>query len=303
MSEDKKTLAILFADVCESTPLYQRVGDDEGLRLVGEFIDALASIVRSNEGQVIRSKGDDLLCTFPRPDDALEAASQMLDQAGAGEVKIHIGIHYGLTIHARGDIYGDAVNLAARLLALANPGELLMSEAVHARLSDANATRPRLIGQQSLKGIQEPVRLFSMSSSRAGTDPVETVRPPAGKRPKTQSPSVRLTLRFRDQQHVFREGGKVSIGRSSSCDCVIPNEWVSRKHASISINRGIATLTDSSSSGTYVTIRSDPPLLLRRSSIALISSGAIYLGSSPDEPDAPVVHYQLETSRPGKSGG
>ena len=302
MSKDKKTLAILFADVCESTPLYERVGDDEGLRLVGELIDALASIVRSNDGQVVRSKGDDLLCTFPRADDALWAASQMLDQAGTGEVKIHIGIHYGPTIHARGDIYGDAVNLAARLLALANPGELLMSEAVHARLSDENATWPRLIGRQSLKGIQEPVRLFSMSSSLAGTNPVETKMPSTGKRPKTLFPSVRLTLRFRDQEHVIGEGSKASIGRSSSCDCVVPIEWVSRKHASISIKRGIATLTDSSSSGTYVAFRGDPPVLLRRNSVALISSGAIYLGSSPDEPDAPVVHYQLEKSRPGESG-
>ena len=56
-------------------------------------------------------------------------------------------------------------------------------------------------------------------------------------------------------------------------------------------------MTDSSSTGTYVSIQEDPPLLLRRKSLALLSSGTISLGAKPDEPNAPVIHYRLDSFR------
>ena len=292
---DDNPVAILFADVCESTLLFERVGNEDGLRLIGACLDELAAIVRAAGGELIRSKGDDVLSTFASADEAFDAAVDMLNQISGGEVRIHAGLHVGSILRARGDIYGDAVNLAARLLDLANPGELLASERLQRQLSPRSAGRLKLIGRRSLEGVQQPVRLFSLLSNEASSAQVQTLVISASERPDTELRCTRLTLEFEHKVSVFEEGDVVTIGRAESCDCVVANPWVSRKHAGITIKSGVVTLTDASSSGTHVEIGDAGPVRLRRSSVGLTSEGRIYLGASPKEPDTPVVHYRIET--------
>ena len=118
---------MLFADICDSTPLYETSGDAPALAAIAKRLDELAQHAISYGGEVVRSKGDDVLCTFTEPSGALHAAARMLESPSSDVLPIRVGIHFGDVIAAREDIFGDAVNVAARMLSLAKPGELVTS--------------------------------------------------------------------------------------------------------------------------------------------------------------------------------
>src|SRR5262249_22733469 len=119
MSRDASEVALLLADITGSTPLYEEVGDAAALGQIGESLERLRSIVTEEGGTFLRSKGDDVLCLFADPCSALRAARRMLSQQSTGSLAIHAGVHFGPVIHAHDDIFGDAVNLTARLAAIA----------------------------------------------------------------------------------------------------------------------------------------------------------------------------------------
>ena len=127
MEAPDENVAILFADICDSMPLYEESGDASALAVIARRLDELAGFAVRHSGKVIRSKGDDVLCTFDAPANALDAAADMVDAHGVGVPAVHVGIHFGPVIRARQDIFGDAVNIAARMLSLAKPGEIVTS--------------------------------------------------------------------------------------------------------------------------------------------------------------------------------
>lgn len=299
MAEARRAGAVLFADACDSTGLYGRVGDARALALLGELIERLQETVRARGGEVVRSKGDDVLCVFDDVDAALDAACDMLELTDAGEIAIHIGVHWGEYVPARGDIFGDAVNLAARLLALATPGELMASEQFYERLSPEQGTLLRRIGSETLKGKDEPVTLYSLLSSGARTNNARTSDARATERSGLVHP-VRVRLRHGARELGAGEGASLSIGRSSSCDCVVAHASVSRRHATIAVKGGVATISDSSSTGTFVTIGDQPAVMLRRNALALAASGTIALAGPPDHPDVPILEFAVEVG--GRDG-
>src|SRR4029434_6574887 len=105
-------------------------------------LEELRSIIARQQGALILSRGDDVLCTFAEPASALQAAREMLSQAPTGQLAIHGGLHFGPIVRARGDIFGDAVNLTARLAALARPGEILLSRSLVAHVPADHAGGP-----------------------------------------------------------------------------------------------------------------------------------------------------------------
>jgi hypothetical protein len=98
-------------------------GDDVALGQIADCREHMCALVRSNGGEFISSKGDDVLSIFRDTAGAFRAASQMRIQSGL-PISFHAGLHYG-PIRAGNDIYGDTVNLTARLAGIANPGEVL----------------------------------------------------------------------------------------------------------------------------------------------------------------------------------
>ena len=154
--------AILFADVCGSTPLYEDTGNWKALEVIGESLDRHGAAVESAGGLVIRSKGDDLLCTFPDAEGALHAAMHMLGAQAMATVEIRIGLHFGDYISARGDIFGDAVNTAARLMQLARPDEGIASGAFVKVLDSRLHGELMPFDQQRLKGKADVTELYRL---------------------------------------------------------------------------------------------------------------------------------------------
>jgi class 3 adenylate cyclase len=166
----RKLAAILYADVAGYSQL---TGEDEDAthRTLSEYLDLIAATVESHRGQVMHYAGDAVLAQFAAVVDALSAAVtiqnelQTRNEALPDErkVRFRIGVNSGDVIEDRGDIYGDGVNVAARLEALAEPGGVCISDAVRTAISNKLPVEYAFIGEQRVKNIEEPVRAYRVS--------------------------------------------------------------------------------------------------------------------------------------------
>ncbi len=298
MAREEQTVAVLIADVCGSTPLYESSGNLKALDLIAECLDNISRVVEAEGGVVLRSKGDDVLCTFPSSDSAVRAASMMVDGQAGSPLEIHVGINYGPIVHDRGGIFGDVVNIAARMQSLAKPGEIITTEAVYEQLSDGMRRQVRLLDAQTVKGKSQPMNIYAVFKDDTqvtyyvGEDGRHTVHPKNVY--KASGPKVNITLEFGDRTIVRRDGGPgFHIGRAGSCDLVIDEPCVSRDHALLTVRRGKVLLTDMSSTGTWIAQADGDPILLRRDVMQLANDGIISLGLRPKENGPTMISYRL----------
>lgn len=299
MPREEKTVAVLIADVCGSTPLYESSGNLKALNLIAECLDSITGVVDEEGGTVLRSKGDDVLCTFPDANSAVRAASIMMEHQAGSPLDIHIGINYGPVVHDRGGIFGDVVNIAGRMQAMAKPGEIITTEAVYTELSEEFRRQVRLLDTQTVKGKSEPMNIYAVFKDDTqvtyyvGEDGRHTVHPKDLHR--ASGPKIQVTLQFGERTIVRRDGGPgFHIGRASSCDLIIDEPCVSRDHALLTVRRGKALLTDMSSTGTWIKQEGGKPVLLRRDVMQLASDGVFSLGMRPRDDAPTLIHYRLE---------
>ena len=117
-----RQVTVLFADVSGSTKLYESEGDKAATEAIARCVDQLRKTVESSGGRVVKTIGDEVMAVFPTPDAAAFAASNMqyaidaLPLVGATKLGVRIGFHCGPVIQSDNDIFGDTVNLAARLV-------------------------------------------------------------------------------------------------------------------------------------------------------------------------------------------
>jgi adenylate cyclase len=178
----RKLAAILYADVAGYSRL---TGEDEDAthRVLIDYLDLIAATIESQGGEVMHYAGDAVLARFSAVVDALSAAVAIQDDLqtrnatlpDARKVQFRIGLNLGDVIEDRGDIYGDGVNVAARLEALAEPGSVCISDAVRTAIGSKLPYRYAFIGEHSVKNIKEPVRAYRVSeylteSSDASSD-------------------------------------------------------------------------------------------------------------------------------------
>ena len=117
----------MFADIAGSTKLYDTLGDELARAKVAKAIETMSEITRQNSGDVIKTIGDEVMCKFPTAEDAGTAAWEMQEKfeeetesnTDGSPVSIRIGMHFGPAILEGGDVFGDAVNVAARMAAQA----------------------------------------------------------------------------------------------------------------------------------------------------------------------------------------
>ena len=152
--------AVLLADVVGSTPLYESAGNDIALGQIAEWRERLCALVRSNGGEFISSKGDDVLSIFSDAAGAFSTASQMRAQRSV-PISFHAGLHYGPIIRVGNDIYGDAVNMTARLASIANPGEVIMSQSFVDLLAAYERQSLSSLDKMTFKGKSQPCNIYT----------------------------------------------------------------------------------------------------------------------------------------------
>ncbi len=176
----RKLAAILYADVAGYSRL---TGDDEDAthRTLSEYLDLVSSIIETHRGKVMHYAGDAVLAQFNAVLDALSSAVAIQKELTlrneslpkARQVKFRIGVNLGDVIEDRGDIYGDGVNVAARLEALAEPGGICVSDSVRAAVGDRLPLDYLALGDQKVKNIEKPVCAFRVAMD-ARPHPVAT---------------------------------------------------------------------------------------------------------------------------------
>jgi adenylate cyclase len=175
----RKLAAILCADMAGYSRL---MGEDETgtQKILGQYLDAMAAAIEAHQGRVVNYAGDAVLAEFQSVVAAVTCAveiQQDLGVRGAGipvqrRVQFRIGVNLGEVIVSRDDIYGDGVNVAARLEGLAEPGGICVSAAVHDQVAGKLEVAFADMGEQTVKNIAKPVHAYRVvPANAAGDDP------------------------------------------------------------------------------------------------------------------------------------
>lgn len=292
---------ILFADLRGSTALYESMGNAEATAVVTQSVALLARIVTGLGGQVVKTLGDGLMAMFQAPVTAVQAADEMHEsmeriggRAGAlpQPLKLQVALACGEVVEMSGDVFGDAVNVAARLLDHAGDNETLLTSNVVAGLPESQRDRFRSLDRMQLRGRVEPVHVHLLEAARQSFDPAATAFG-GDIVPNAEPEGIRLV--WADLNRIYSGTSMpVVLGRSPQATYCIDDTRVSRSHARIDWHGGTFQLTDLSYNGTYVRFDHDPEVIsLRRGTCTLHGSGVIGLGTPPVDAVSPCVRFEV----------
>jgi adenylate cyclase len=155
----------MFTDLEASTALTQRLGDRGAQEVVHRHDVIVRKALADHGGREIKRTGDGIMASFSSAFDAVVAAQQIRDAAVEGGIGVHVGLNTGEPIVERGDLFGTAVQLAARITDRAEPGQVLVSNVVR-ELCAGKGLAFEAIGPTSLKGFDEPVQLYAAGRVR-----------------------------------------------------------------------------------------------------------------------------------------
>ncbi len=287
--------AVLFADIAGSTRLYDTLGDAQAKVLIDECIVIMRGIIGRYAGRVIKTIGDEVMCILPDADSGHLAATDMqlkiASLPAVSEVKraIRVGFHFGPVIEENSDVFGDTVNLAARMAGLARGTQIITTLATVERLSPALRQSTRKIAALSIKGKGDDVEVCEVIW-QDGEDLTLTT-------PSIKAPAARIEIRLTHgaQELVLEQANaSVSLGRDASCQVVVADRKASRVHARIERRRDKFFLVDQSTNGTFVTFAGEAEIALRREEVMLRGPGSITFGHSAAESSDETVDFTLQ---------
>ncbi|HET7844682.1 MAG TPA: adenylate/guanylate cyclase domain-containing protein [Xanthomonadales bacterium] len=284
MSTSQPT-TILFADVSGSTKLFELRGDVIARQLIAAVLTALGEVAGRHGGRVIKTIGDEVMCAFPGAVNGLLASTDMQkrvahDIAFAKEnLAIRIGLHHGDALHEDGDVYGDAVNTAARMASLAKREQIVTTASTVEGVT-AGAVRSRSLGTARVSGKMLPIEIVDILWQEDMAN-VTTVQRAIRLDSLPNASTPKLTLKYKGRTfEVTPTSPPFTLGREANSSLVIDAEWVSRNHAMIEYKRGYFMLSDRSTNGTWAKLGEDDELRLHRDEIHLRKTGTISLGQA-----------------------
>jgi adenylate cyclase len=297
MDETSGQRAILFADVCDSTAIYESIGDAKALGLINRLFKLLDKQVNSNGGTTVKTLGDGMVCQFREPDGAFHAACGMQEAAAKlgsdakPGLKIKVGYTYGPVVLKDRDVFGDTVNVCARLVAIANPAQVLTTKQTVEALPPGLRGRTRELYATKVRGRASQVTVCEVLWR---ADPDVTRVDGSELAPQAKASWV-LKLTHAGETYVVDEDSVLKIGRDATNDVVVVTEHASRLHARIFSKDDQFVIADQSSNGTFVMVDSHArELRLRRGEALLGERGWIGLGKSAAKHGDHVLRYRLE---------
>src|SRR5690606_4867564 len=288
-------VAILFADVVGSTQLYEQLGDTKAREMVGVCLDIMREATELNHGTVIKTMGDEVIATFPTPDDAMNAAKRMQERISTdsalahdqGHVSIRIGCHFGSVVQEQRDIFGSAVHVANRMTSQAKAKQIITTLSTVQRMSSEWQSMARQIDVATVRGKADEVVLFEVLWQ---PEEATSMLPAMALGQRRQRPK-RLSLRYQGREVTLGEGRKVAtLGRAEDNALVVKGNLISRLHARIEASRDKFTLIDESTNGTFVYTESGEEIFIRRDSAQRTAEGGIGLGRGAPTGTAHALH-------------
>jgi adenylate cyclase len=286
---------VLFADVSGSTSLYETAGDAAALEAISTCLAAARAATEASGGRVVKTMGDEVMSIFPGPDAAANAAADIqtridaLPEVAGKKLGVRIGFHHGPVLQREDDVFGDTVNLAARLVAQAKKGEIILSTDTAELLGPVFRTMVRELHAITVRGKAEEIGLAELIWKR---DADATVF--AGIQHRGSVPRSALRLQYRGSELPRRRNGDaITIGRDPASGLVVHDEMASRQHCTIERRQEHFVLRDHSTNGTYVTFEGDAELTVRRAEVTLRRHGWISFGQ-PRKPGVEVVEFFID---------
>jgi len=286
----KVAVATMFCDISGSTTLYRTLGDEAAEALVRGTLGRLTVMVSAQQGHVIKTIGDELMCRFPSGQDAANAAIEMQrkvrvplpGQKGSDTLRLRIGFAAGSAVERDGDLFGDVVNISARLASMAKADQILTTETTADAFDRDLRASTRLFDKTPVKGIKEEISVVQVLWDQVNQTKLVAMSSSV----TTQALTLELGYAGKTIGLTPKEVPK-RIGRSDDCDLVVRSDSASRHHARIEYNRGKFMLVDESSNGTYVEVEESGGgrrklVYVRNEMFALVGSGRFSLGTRPE---------------------
>lgn len=166
LEEGRLRVAIAFADLAGYARLTVEQGDEAAVHTVERFVEAVGQSLPA-DARVIKTLGDEVMVVGPDPAALTAWAVGLQSAIGVDEPSARIGIHYGQALYRDGDYFGRDVNQAARVVARAGGGEVLVTRPVVDLADGADGLHFARIGEVQLKGFSEPTELFTAAARAA----------------------------------------------------------------------------------------------------------------------------------------
>jgi class 3 adenylate cyclase len=295
--------AVVFADLRGSTALYELLGNTDASQIVTETVDAIARRVPATGGTLVKTLGDGLMAVFPTAAQAVEAADQMHEEIDIvmrrrdaltgfteARLQLQVCIALGETVEVSGDYFGDAVNVAARLLDHAGDNETLVTVEVLRALPNDSRDMFRSLDLVRLRGRVEPVEVHLLS--RRGMDTAPTLV--GGGAMGLVGPEAVVLTWGNTVRRFTAANMPVVIGRAAASDMQVDDARVSRSHCRIDWIGATLQLSDLSINGTFVRFSSEDEVVsLRRGSCTLHGSGEVGLSGSPEDPGVAAMQFEV----------
>jgi class 3 adenylate cyclase len=296
MPEEDAYIAILFADVSGSTGLYETLGNKQALKRIDQCLARLTRLVEDHGGRVIKTIGDEIMCTFHTADAAVKAASSMqterakLIASGVAALRIRLGLHFGQIIREGGDVFGDAVNVASRVASMAKADQIITTRQTVEALSPALSANVRSLGRVPVKGRREEIEICEVVWHGGGDLTLML-----GVDFHGLTNAVRLRLRHRGQELTLgRERPAAILGRDLRADLAVSDPLASRQHARIELRGGKFILADQSTNGTYVVSAAGKKTFLHREELPLTEAGIIGMGHAAEAGSDLAIHFDFD---------
>ncbi len=169
MPQSRQLSAIMFTDIVGYTALMGN-NEQKAFAILKKNRDLQKPLIEKYNGRWIKELGDGVMASFNTVSDAVNAAIEIQKVCiAAKDFQLRIGIHLGEVVFENDDVFGDGVNIAARIQAIAAPGAIYISEAVHHNVVNKEMIQTKFVKEASLKNVKEPVRIYeAMMMGEAG---------------------------------------------------------------------------------------------------------------------------------------
>ena len=278
METNRKT-TVMFASFIGTSSVVEAAGEDAAQNALARCFERIGGAATSCGGRLIKTMHDKAMILVATPDGAADAAVAIHTAVGefpavsAVKLALGIGFHYGPVIQKDTDVFGDTVNLAARLGEQAAKGQIITTQETGELFSPIYRPWMRKLGTIDVKGRSDQVEICELVWRADDSATLVAKR-------RTVSQGVqKLKLKYRGGEVVRRrEKDAVVIGREHDCGLVVEEDQASRHHCTIERRGDKFVLADTSSNGTYVTIQGEEEVRLQREELTLSKRGWIAFG-------------------------
>ncbi|RPI43428.1 MAG: FHA domain-containing protein [Betaproteobacteria bacterium] len=294
---DVRTLTVVFADICGSTRMYASLGDQAARVIIDAGLGVIAGVLPEYRGRLVKTLGDEVMCVFADPSLAAMAAIEMqariaAARPGGERLEIHVGMHHGPVLVEGGDVFGDTVNAASYLRAVACAGQILTTEATVVALSRAMRVRTRPLFFGVLKGSTAESAIHQVIW-QADTALLTDINVRSHNLVPPDEGGVLVT--FADSTlRIDMQRAELVLGRGEACDVRVTDVFASRRHAVLALRRTQVYLSDYSANGTFVQRANGAVVHVFRNEVLLEGVGDISLGRAFDQPPVQPIRFRRD---------